>query len=117
MSGAKAEIRVDLSGLEKRFSEGELKAKQAAFASRVAFETRDYVPLDEGTLRASEPLSSDYEAGEIEWNTPYAERVYDLPQSSIKTVKNPNAHSAWFEAAKADRLGAWEEFAKGLMGQ
>lgn len=117
MSGAKAEIRVDLSGLEKRFSEGELKAKQAAFASRVAFETRDYVPRDIGTLQGSEPLSSDYEAGELEWNTPYAERVYDLPQSSIKTTINPNAHSHWFEAAKADRLGAWEEFAKGLMGQ
>lgn len=112
--------RVDLSGLERRFSDAALRAKQAAFARRVAFEARDYVPEDQGTLKGSEPLSSDYEAGSIEWQTPYAERVYDLPPSSVRKVSgtgksNPKATSRWAEAAKRDRLGAWRGFAERIM--
>lgn len=115
MSKAGCEIKVDLSGIERRFSESQLKAKQATFAERVAFEMRDYVPVDEGTLRDSEPLASDYEAGSVEWQTPYAQRVHDMPQSSIRKTKNPNARSRWPEEAKKERLGAWQQFAEGLM--
>lgn len=115
MSGAACQIKVDLSGIERRFSTAQLEAKQTAFAERVAFEMRDYVPVDEGTLRDSEPLASDYETGSIEWQTPYAQRVHDLPQSSIRKTKNPNARSHWPEEAKRERLGAWQECAERLM--
>lgn len=108
-------IKIDLSGIERRFSPEQLKAKQEAFAERVAFEMRDYVPRDEGTLQDSEALASDYETGNIEWNTPYAQRVHDLPQSSIRKTKNPNARSHWPEEAKNERMSAWEEFAHRLM--
>lgn len=106
---------VDLSKLEKRFSDSARRGKQAAFAKRVAFEIGDYVPEELGALKGSEPLSSDYENGIIEWNTPYAQHVHDLPQSSIKKAKNPNARSHWPAAAKAERAGAWEDFARKLM--
>lgn len=115
MSMAGCEIKVDLSGIERRFSAAQLEAKQAAFAKRIAFEMRDYVPVDEGTLRDSEPLASDYENGRIEWQAPYAQRVHDLPQSSIRKAKNPNARSHWPEEAKKERLGAWQQFAEKLM--
>lgn len=110
-----ADVRVDLSRLQARFSKDELAKKQEKFAKRVAFETRDYVPVDEGTLRGSEELASDYASGEIEWQTPYAQRVYDLPQSSIRTTVNPKAKSAWAAAAKRDRMDAWEDYAHELM--
>lgn len=106
---------VDIGKLERRFSQRALTGKQEAFAKRVAFEMRDYVPVDEGTLRDSEPLASDYATGTIEWQTPYAQRVHDMPQSSIRTAKNPNARSHWPAAAKAERAGAWEDFARKLM--
>lgn len=106
---------VDLSKLERRFSKSALVGKQRAFARRVAFEIRGFVPLDEGTLRDSEPLSSDYETGLIVWQTPYAQHVHDLPQSSINTAKNPNARSHWPEEAKREREGAWQEFARKLL--
>lgn len=106
---------VDLSKLERRFSKSALVGKQAAFAKRVAFEIGDYVPEELGALKGSEPLSSDYETGLIEWNTPYAQHVHDLPQSSIKKVKNPNARSHWPEEAKREREGAWQEFARKLL--
>lgn len=112
---ASCNIKVDLSGIERRFSPEQMRAKQEAFASRVAFEMRDYVPRDEGTLQDSEPMASDYADGHIEWDTPYAQRVYNLPQSSIRKVKNPNARSHWGDEAKGERMGAWEEFARRLM--
>lgn len=106
---------VDLSKLSRRFSKGALAGKQKAFAKRVAFEMRAYVPVDSGALRDSEPLASDYEAGVIEWDAPYAQHVHDLPQSSIRKAKNPNARSRWPEDAKEERKDAWEEFARNLM--
>ena len=115
MSGARCEIRVDLSGIEKRFSEAALREKQEAFAERVAFEMRDYVPVDSGALQGSEPLASDYGSGTIEWNTPYAKYVVEMPESSIKKTKNPKARANWPEAAKSERMDAWEDFAKRLM--
>lgn len=115
MSKAGCTIKVDLSGLKRRFGADQLRAKQEEFAKRVAFEMRDYVPLDEGTLRDSEPLASDYAGGEIEWSTPYAQHVYDLPQSSIRKAKNPRASSHWADVAKKDRMQAWQEYASKLM--
>lgn len=108
-------IKIDLSDIERKFSPEQFKAKQEAFAKRVAFEMRDYVPLDERTLHDSEALASDYASGRIEWDTPYAQRVHDLPQSSIRKVKNPNARSHWPEEAKKERMDAWNEFAHKLM--
>lgn len=112
---ASCSVRVDLSGLERRLGADQLKAKQAAFAKRVAFEIGNYVPEELGTLKGSEPLSSDYENGIIEWNTPYAQRVHDLPQSSIKKTENPNARSHWPEEAKRERMDSWQEFARKLL--
>ena len=108
-------VRVDLSGLEARLGEAAMREKQASFAARVAFETRGYVPYEEGTLQGSEPLSSDYEAGTIEWNTPYAGYVEAMPETSIRKTVNPNARAHWPQAAKSERLGAWQDFARKLL--
>lgn len=117
MSGSGVSVRVDLSRLEARFSEAALSANQEAFARRVAFEMGDYVPEDQGTLKGSEPLASDYASGTIEWQTPYAQRVHDLPQSSIRQTKNPNARAKWPEEAKGERMCSWEDFARELLGK
>ncbi len=106
---------VDISKIERAFSQSANRKRQAEFAKRVAFEIRDYVPYDEGTLRDSEPMASNYETGIIEWQTPYAKRVHSLPESSIKKTKNPHAHAKWHEAAKQDRLEAWNDYARKLM--
>ena len=109
-----ARVRVDLSAVERALGAPALRAKQEAFAKRVAFEMRAYVPVDEGTLRDSEPLASDYASGKLCWDTPYAQHVHDLPQGSIRTTKNAKAHSRWPEVAAKERQKAWEEFARGL---
>lgn len=106
-------ITIDLAGIEKRFSESELKAKQAAFAQRVAFDMRDHVPVDEGTLRDSADVASDYENGQIIWDTPYAKRV--LNADNVRTVKNPNATPNWPEVTKAEKLESWRAMAAEML--
>ena len=114
MGKSGAQVFVDLSGIEKKFSASALKSKQAVFAQRVAFDMRKHVPVDEGTLRDSEPISSDYENGLIVWNTPYAK--YVLNADSVRTVKNPDAVPNWPEVTKAEKLNAWKKFAANLIG-
>lgn len=110
----KPSIDIDLSGIEKRFSPEELKKKQAAFAHRVGFDMNKHCPVDEGTLRDSMPVSSDYENGQLVWDTPYAKRV--LNADTVRTVKNPEARPQWPEYTKSERLGEWRKFAANLLG-
>lgn len=113
MSRKSSTTTVDISSIEKEFSDKSLKSKQAAFASRVALDMRKHVPEDEGTLRDSEPLNSDYENGQIIWNTPYAKIV--LNADHVLTVKNHSATPQWPEVTKAEKLQDWKAFAAALM--
>lgn len=113
MSKSGSTTKVDISGIEKAFSESNLKKKQAAFASRVALDMRKHVPEDEGTLRDSEPMNSDYENGQIIWNTPYAKIV--LNADHVLTTKNKNATPQWPEVTKQEKLQDWKAFAAALM--
>ncbi len=72
-------VTVDLSGLERMASEPEQRRRQEEFARRAALTMRQYVPVEEGALRASEPISSDYAAGLLVWGTPYAAKHYHVP--------------------------------------
>lgn len=111
---SKPSIDIDLSGIEKRFSPQALKAKQAVFAHRVGFDMNKHCPVDEGTLRDSMPVSSDYESGQLVWDTPYARRVMNA--DAVGTVKNPEARPQWPEYTKSERLGEWRKLAANLLG-
>lgn len=111
---SKPSIDIDLSGIEKRFSPEELRKKQAAFAHRVGFDMNKHCPVDEGTLRDSMPVSSDFENGQLVWDTPYAKRMMNA--DTVRTVKNPDARPQWPEYTKSERLGEWRKFAANLLG-
>lgn len=57
------------------------RRRQVLYARRAAFLMRRYVPLRESILRSSEPVNSDYAAGILTWNTPYAARQYYEPMN------------------------------------
>ena len=111
---SKPSIDIDLSGIEKKFSPEELKKKQAAFAHRVGFDMNKHCPYDEGTLHDSMPESSDFENGQVVWDTPYAKRVMNA--DTVMTVKNSEARPQWPEYTKSERLGEWRKFAANLLG-
>nr|DAQ98670.1 MAG TPA: Minor capsid protein [Caudoviricetes sp.] len=110
---SKPRITVDLSGIEAKLSPEAMRAKQAVFAQRVGSDMNERCPVDEGTLRDSMPENSDFEKGQIVWNTPYAKRV--LNADGVRTVKNPRACPQWPEAVKAERLGEWQKMAGALV--
>lgn len=111
---SKPSIDIDLSGIEEKFSPEELKKKQAAFAHRVGFDMNKHCPYDEGTLHDSMPKSSDFENGQVVWDTPYAKRVMNA--DTVMTVKNSEARPQWPEYTKSERLGEWRKFAANLLG-
>lgn len=73
-------VHVDTSGLDERFGEPGRKRRQRLFAMRAALLMRKYVPLGQGVtrgaLRASEAISSRYDAGQLVWSTEYAAKQY-----------------------------------------
>lgn len=107
-------ITVDIGAIERKFSEAELRAKQAAFAHRIGFDMNERCAEDEGTLRDSMPTASDFENGQIVWDTPYAKDVYNADR--VGTAKNPKATPHWGEVVKGEKLEAWRTMAGKLLG-
>lgn len=92
-------VTINLAGIDRMLSATEVRKRQEEYAMRAAFLMRKYVPCDENTLRASEPLNSNYADGRLIWNTPYAAKQYYVPMSH--TTQGTCDH--WDEACmKAD---------------
>lgn len=70
-------VSIDASEID-RILDGS-RRRQVLYARRAALLMRRYVPIREGILRSSEPTSSDYEAGLLVWDAPYAARQYYEP--------------------------------------
>ncbi len=88
------------------------RMRQEEYAMRVAFVMRKYVPRDENTLRASEPLNSKYSAGLLIWNTPYAAKQYSVPMSHTM----PGTCDHWDEACSRNDMPDLIRYAEGLFG-
>lgn len=72
-------VTINLAGIDHMLSKTEVRKRQTEYAKHAADVMRKYVPLDEDTLRASEPLNSRYAEGILNWNTPYADTQYRVP--------------------------------------
>lgn len=84
--------------------------RQELYAMRAAFLCRQYVPREEGYLRASEPLNSRYRQGVLIWNTPYASYQYYTPLAH--TTAGTCDH--WDEACAKENRAELLDFAKRL---
>ncbi|NGM17722.1 hypothetical protein GMI70_06920 [Eggerthellaceae bacterium zg-893] len=104
-------ITVDLSALERRFSEERNRDRQEEFAMRAEEGMREYVPVEEGALRGSAKVSSDFRAGEIVWSTPYAAKHYYVPMAHTQAGTTDH----WDQAFWAEHAGDMEAYAAELM--
>lgn len=89
-------VSINLAGIDRMLSKAEVRKRQTEYAMRAAHVMRKYVPEDETTLRASEPLNSRYADGLLIWNTPYAAKQYYVPMNH-KESKNPQGTDHWDE--------------------
>lgn len=103
-------VRVSLRGIERMVSRAEAERRQEEYAMRCALAMRRYVPIEEGTLRGSEPLSSDYRRGVLTWNTPYAARHYYVPMRHAE----PGTTDHWDEECGRNDMPALLSFAETL---
>ena len=102
--------KVDLTKLRQRFSPSEHDRRQEEFSMRCAFVMRQYVPVEESTLRNNEPVNSDYRAGKLIWNTPYAAKHYYVPMNHT----DPGTTDHWDKACMAKHGKQLNEYAKAL---
>ena len=96
----------DMVGIKNKMARASQLA-QVRLSSAVLTDSNRFIPMDTGMLKASGRLENDNK--QVAWNTPYAHRVYNLAETSIKTQKNPNAKPKWFEWAKALNIKGWIE--------
>ena len=94
-------VKVDLSGLERRFGDAARESRLAEATDRAGFMMTKYVPLDKGPLRASESTNSQFRAGRLVWNTPYAAAQYYRPMRHTQ----PGTTDHWCDAFKQKDMG------------
>lgn len=106
-------VNVDLnnSKLKAKLNHAK-KAAQAQLDQDVLKDSNYFIPKQDGYLERSGILHSRIGEGHIEWNTPYARRLYYNPQYNFSKDVNPNAQGLWFEAAKARNKGDWTQQVK-----
>lgn len=98
--------------LDRLTSEAAKRKRQEEYAMRVALVMRKYVPRDENTLRASEPLNSRYAEGLLVWSTPYAATQYSVPMRH--TTAGTCDH--WDEACARNDMPGLLAYAETLYG-
>lgn len=102
----KIEVKTELSTPIKDLSQAKKKIIYIV-SKQVRKDSNYFIPKREGDLEDSSFVHSNLENGHIEWNTPYARRLYWNPQYNFRKDKNPNARGKWFEHAKKEHLSEW----------
>lgn len=104
--------KVNLNGLEKMVSPAEHERRQIEYAMRACFVMTRYVPMEEGTLRGSANINSQFEKGLLVWNTPYAAKQYYVPM----THSTSGTCDHWDEACARNDMAGLIAYAKTLYG-
>jgi hypothetical protein len=117
----KTRVNINTSKLKSKQNSAK-KAAQMQLDQDVLKDSNFFIPKQEGYLERSSLLHSRIGEGHLEWNTPYARRLYYNPQYNFSKDVNPNAQGLWFEAAKALHKEEWvrkvkEEYAKHFNGK
>ncbi len=102
----RVKVQVDTAQIESNVMRATEKA-QFALDEQVLKDSNFYIPKDTGELERSGIRFSRPGEGHIEWNTPYARRLFYNPQYNFSKQPNPNSSGLWFEEAKARHVSDW----------
>lgn len=105
-------VIIDAPDIDRLADPAQAKRRQEEYAMRAALVMRKYVPRDENTLRASEPLNSRYGEGLLIWNTPYALTQYEVPMAHT----TPGTCDHWDEACARNDMPQLLAYAASLYG-
>ena len=82
-------------------------AAQKFLDSEVLRDSAPYVPMRTGNLMGSGNTGTVIGSGKVEYNAPYAKRMYRVVNFHFSKDKHPQACAQWFEKAKAAKKDAW----------
>lgn len=102
----KVDVNFNQFSLDAKMRE-RARLAQRRLAAAVLRDSQRYIPFDTGMLKRSGDIISNNSI--VRWATRYAEYVYKMDQSSIKTTKNPNARSGWFGHAQNVHGDTWRK--------
>jgi|GEM_PF-4177589 len=107
------DVDVDLSEIEALLGDEATERAQTVWAQKVLDDMNKHCPEDTGALKASAPIASRPETGDLVWNTPYAKRVHEL--DSVGTSISSDALPHWTAAAKDLYMEDWAKYAGELL--
>ena len=79
-------------------------------SEQVLKDSNFYARMDTGTMIDSSQTASDFKAGKLVWDTPYAKKVYYTGTPSKD--RNPNASLMWAHKAKNTKNKDWQKLAQ-----
>lgn len=97
---------MDTQAIESKVLKATEKA-QFALDQQVLKDSNYFIPKDTGELERSSIRFSRPGEGHIEYNTPYARRIYYGVDFNFSKDVNPNARALFFEEAKARNVRDW----------
>lgn len=113
-----ARVKVDLSGVNKKLSAGNMQSAKYAMMNQMLMDMQPFVPNDQGTLQSTGMISAD--KGSLVWSTPYAKAMYygviknkygSFPVSKWTT---PGTGPYWDQKSKGIFMSDWiRAFVKG----
>jgi len=103
------EVQTDITAITNRISRD--VAKMTFLVTTQALkDCNKYARRQSGDLIKSSLIATDYEKGELIWNTPYAKKVYWIG-TPLKN-KNPHARLMWAHHAKEVHNKEWLKIAQ-----
>jgi hypothetical protein len=103
------QVDINLAGVRKKLSTGNVDRGRYALANQALADMNQFVPMDEGILRQTATI--DIEGTGINYNTPYARRLFYMPMYNYTT---PGTGPRWDNKAKAIFMSDWiKAFMKG----
>lgn len=83
------------------------KKAQMYLDSEVLKDSAPYVPMRTGNLMNSGQTGTTLGSGKVQYNAPYAKRMYYGTHFNFSKDKHPQACAQWFEKAKAIKKKNW----------
>lgn len=99
-------VKTDVAHIPRNIANSTKKA-QFLLTQQVLKDSNTFIPADTWALRDSSLSSSNFDKGQIVWNTPYARRLYYGTHYKFSKDKNMWAQSGWFKKAEAVYGAQW----------
>lgn len=106
----------DISRIEKKVSNANIKKGKNAVADQVLLDAEDYIPKKDGDLRASGHVERGGES--VSWDTVYARAQYYGTNGIVvfNEYTTPGTDKLWYEKTKKSNIKSWKRIAAEEMG-